>query len=117
MHRLVLIVLASILAGIPDLTATPDSNGVSGCTGKLILEPPLKKGDIEKTTEDGFVFTEWIWANKNKDKYRTEKITVHGTCCWEIYHRLGASQKDLKPGQTNITPSVAYIRKFKSKKC
>ena len=56
MHGLVLIVLASILAstvyaepepGAYHLTDTPGSDGVTGCTGKLILEPPLKKGDIE----------------------------------------------------------------------
>jgi len=94
----------------------PDSDGVKGCTGKLMINPPFKKGDIEKTTEDGFVFTAWIYANKNKDKYRTKKITVQGTCCWGIYHRSGASQKDLKPGQI-LTPSVAYIRKLKTKKC
>ena len=43
MHRLVLIVLASILAST--VHATPDSNGVSGCTGKLVVKPPFKKGD------------------------------------------------------------------------
>ena len=25
----------------------PDSNGVRGCTGKLLITPPFKKGDIE----------------------------------------------------------------------
>jgi hypothetical protein len=48
MHGLVLIVLASILAStvhavVPDIAYTP----VRGCTGKLIVEPPFKKGDIE----------------------------------------------------------------------
>ena len=69
-----------------------------------------------KTTDDGFVKKFKIWANKDKEKYRTEKITVHGTCCWEIYDRLG-KLGNLKPGQDNITPSVAYIRTLKTKKC
>ena len=59
MRGLVLIALGSILAtpgigipgieapGAPDITNTPGSNGVRGCTGKLIVEPPFKKGDIE----------------------------------------------------------------------
>ena len=25
----------------------PDSDGVKGCTGKLMIDPPFKKGDIE----------------------------------------------------------------------
>ena len=25
----------------------PDSEGVRGCTGKLLISPPFKKGDIE----------------------------------------------------------------------
>merc|ERR1712008_160396 len=94
----------------------PEHQGRRGCTGKLIMTPPFKKGDIEKTTEDGFIFTAWIWANKKRDGYRTTEITVQGTCCWEIYNRLGESRKDLKPGQT-ITPNIAYIRKLKTKKC
>ena len=71
---------------------------------------------FRKTIEDGFEEVFKIWANKKKDAYRTTKITVHGTCCWDIYHRSGHSQKDLKPGQT-ITPRIAYIRKLKTKKC
>ena len=66
MHGLVLIFLGTILAstvqaGVVDydwfgsnsygvggyLMAAPKSNGVRGCTGKLIVEPPFKKGDIE----------------------------------------------------------------------
>ena len=48
MHGLVLIFLVSILAStahtvIPVQPYTP----VRGCTGKLIVEPPFKKGDIE----------------------------------------------------------------------
>ena len=70
-----------------------------------------------KIEKDGFKEVFQIWANKDKDKLRSTKITVHGTCCWEIFHRLGASQKDIKPGQTDITPSVAYIRTLKTKKC
>jgi len=92
------------------------SEGVDGCTGKLLITPKFKKGDIEKASDKGFVESWKIWVNKDKNKYRTEKITVHGTCCWEIYDRLGESQKDLRPGQT-ITPSVAYIRKLTTKKC
>jgi len=105
-----------INVGGASITSGPNSNGVRGCTGKLIITPPFKKGDIEKTKEDGFGYTAWIWANKKTDGYQTTKITVQGTCCWEIYHRLGESQKDLKPGQT-LAPSVAYIRKLKTKKC
>jgi len=119
MHGLVLIFLGSILASTVHAgtsLAAPKSNGARGCTGKLVVTPPFKKGDIEKTDEVGFVEVFKIWANKKKNKIRTTKITVHGTCCWEIYHRLGDSQKDLSPGQT-ITPRIAYIRKLKSKKC
>jgi len=94
----------------------PDSEGVRGCTGKLLITPPFKKGDIEKTEEKGFVEVFKHWANRRKNKLRTKKLTVQGTCCWEIYHRSGESQKDLRPGQT-ITPSVAYIWKLKTKKC
>ena len=58
MHGLVLIFLVSILASTVhaqgyegasplDATGTRGSNGVRGCTGKLIVEPPFKKGDIE----------------------------------------------------------------------
>ena len=52
--KCVLIALGSILAipgiaapGAPDITNTPGSNGVRGCTGKLIIEPAFIKGDIE----------------------------------------------------------------------
>ena len=69
-----------------------------------------------KTKEDEFVEVFKIWANKKKDKKRTKKITVQGTCCWEIYSRTGDSQKNIRPGQT-LTPSVAYIKKLKTKKC
>ena len=72
--------------------------------------------NFRKTNEVGFVEVFKIWANKKKDKARTTKITVQGTCCWEIYNRMGESQKNIRPGQT-ITPSVAFIRKLKSKKC
>jgi len=92
------------------------SNSVNGCTGKLLITPPFKKGDIKKTTEEGFVEVFEIWLNKKRDGHKTKKITVQGTCCWEIYHRSGASQKDLKPGQT-LTPSQAYISMLKTKKC
>ena len=71
---------------------------------------------FRKTSEVGFVEVFKIWANKKKDKIRTTKITIEGDCCWEIYHRSGDSQKDLKPGQ-DLTPSVAYIRKLKTKMC
>ena len=54
MHGLVLIFLGSILAstvqaGVVDYVDwfEPNSNGVGGCTGKLIVEPPFKRGDIE----------------------------------------------------------------------
>ena len=52
MRGLVLIALCIGIPGIaapgaPAITNTPGSNGVSGCTGKLIVEPPFIKGDIE----------------------------------------------------------------------
>ena len=58
MHGLVLIFLVSILASTVhaqgyegasplDATGTRGLYGVRGCTGKLIVEPPFKKGDIE----------------------------------------------------------------------
>ena len=72
--------------------------------------------NFRKTNEVGFVEVFKIWTNKKKDKYRTTKITVLGTCCWEIYDRMGASQKNIKPGQT-IAPRIAYIRKLKTKRC
>jgi len=100
---------ASALDGVED-------NGVRGCTGKLIITPPFKKGNIEKTKDDDFVEVFKIRANRKKDKKRTKKITVQGTCCWEIYSRTGDSQKNIRPGQT-LTPSVAYIKKLKTKKC
>ena len=56
-----------------------------------------------------------IWGNRKKDKLRTSKITIIGTCCWTIEHRLGDKQ-ELCPGQSK-TPSVAYIRKLKTLKC
>ena len=71
--------------------------------------------NFRKTNEVGFVEVFKIWTNKKKDKYRTTKITVLGTCCWEIYDRMGESQTNLRPGQT-ITPRIAYIRKLKTKK-
>ena len=56
-----------------------------------------------------------IWVGVEKYRHRTTSITVQGTCCWEIYGRNGEKQ-ELFPGQ-RITPSVAYIRKLKTKKC
>jgi len=106
-----------INVGGASITDGPKSDGVRGCTGELIITPQFKKGEIKKTTDDGFVKVIKIWANRNANKYKTRTITVHGTCCWEIYHRSGDSQTNLRPGQTNITPSVAYIRKLKTKKC
>ena len=59
MHGLVLIVLGSLLASTahggpcgpggpgPCLQLYPEHEGISGCTGKLILTPPFKRGDIE----------------------------------------------------------------------
>ena len=52
MRGLVLIALSIGIPGIAahgaaDITNTPDSNGVRGCTGKLIVEPPFRMGDIE----------------------------------------------------------------------
>jgi len=99
------------------ITTGITSQGVEGCTGKLVITPPFKKGDIEKTQEVGFIEVFKIWANKEGDKLRSTEITVEGTCCWDIYHRLGDSQRDLKPGQHKITPSVAFIRTLKTKKC
>ena len=50
MHRLLLIVLGSLLARTANALSIADSlpsNGVRGCTGKLIVEPPFKRGDIK----------------------------------------------------------------------
>ena len=53
MHGFVLIFLGSILAstvqaGVVDYDwFGPNYNGVRGCTGKLVVTPPFKKGDIE----------------------------------------------------------------------
>ena len=56
-----------------------------------------------------------IWGNRKRDKIRTTSITVQGTCCWEISHRLGDKQ-ELCPDQ-NYTPTISYIRKLRTKKC
>ena len=50
MHGLLLIVVGSLLARTANAASIADSlysNGVRGCTGKLIVEPPFIKGDIE----------------------------------------------------------------------
>ena len=70
---------------------------------------------FRKSSEAGFTQVFKIWANKKKDKVRTTKITILGTCCWVIEHRHGETQ-ELRPGQS-VTPSIAYIRKLKTKKC
>jgi len=109
MHAaLVLIVLIGLFAS----TAYGDGPGpldIRGgdCTGKLILEPPSKRGDIEGTFEVGTDQVFKIWENLKTDKFRTRRITVQGTCCWDIYNRDGDTQK-LVPGQS-ITPSIAFI--------
>jgi hypothetical protein len=99
----------------PNALGTSPYNGPVGCRGKLIVEPEFKRGDIEKSSEAGFTQVFKIWANKKRDKVRTKKITILGTCCWVIEHRYGETQ-ELRPGQS-VTPSIAYIRKLKTKKC
>ena len=61
MHGLVLIVLGSLLATTahggpcgpggpgpcPPLQYPEISSGIRGCTGKLLVTPPFKKGNIE----------------------------------------------------------------------
>ena len=53
MQGLLIIALGSLLARTaiawdPDLFGdTLESDGVNGCTGKLVVTPPFKKGDIE----------------------------------------------------------------------
>ena len=51
MHVLVFIVLGSVLATTANagvgLEGNNNPRGVNGCTGKAILEPNLKRGDIE----------------------------------------------------------------------
>merc|ERR1719266_2864717 len=46
----------------------PDNSlGVSGCSGKMIVEVPFKRGDIEKVDTDGFSQHWNIKANSKKD--------------------------------------------------
>ena len=52
----------------------------------------------------------------------TTKITIQGTCCWEIegspwyVEHSSDVKQELRPGQS-VHPRIAYIRKLKSKKC
>merc|ERR1712008_126746 len=91
MHVLVFIVLGSVLATTAHAAVGLEGNnnpgGVDGCTGKAIFEPNFKRGDIEKSSEEGFGKVFQIQANKKKDKVRTSYIAIEGTCCWVIEDR------------------------------
>jgi len=98
------------------VTGCPDNSvGVSGCSGKMIVEDTFKRGDIEKVDTDGFSQHWKIRANEKKDKARTSYIEIKGTCCWEIADRNGETQEfglgDAKE------PRIAYIKTIKTKKC
>merc|ERR1711971_435553 len=85
----------------------------AGCTGKLTFEPQLRRGSVSRLNK----YWTWIRANMNGNRIRTTSITVQGTCCWEIHSRDGEKQ-ELFPGRgQKITPSIAYILKFKTKEC
>ena len=47
MQGLIIIFLGSLLARNAIAWDTLESDGVNGCTGKLVVTPPFKKGDIE----------------------------------------------------------------------
>jgi len=94
----------------------PDNiGGVSGCSGKMIVEETFKRGDIEKVDTNGFSQHWEIKANKKKNRARTEYIKIEGTCCWEIADRHGETE-DFALGQEK-EPRIAYIFTIKTKKC
>jgi len=116
MHApLVLVVLIGLFASTAYGCITCESESPRGCTGKLIIAPPFRRGNIEKTDEDGYSMFWEIRANMNRDGIRTTSITVQGTCCWEISSRHGETQ-ELFPDQS-IKPQISYIRTLKTKKC
>ena len=77
-----------------------------------------------------------VWtlgAIGRRDGFRTNRITVHGSCCWEISNRHGEKQL-LEPSNCNeyrvpgmrtvvhcnemiITPSIDFIFKVEGKEC
>ena len=68
-----------------------------------------------KVEREGYTTTVHIKANKGKNRIRTFRVGIEGTCCWKIYHRQGDSQ-ELTPGEDK-TPEIAYISKITSFKC
>jgi len=117
MHApLVLIVLIGLFASTAYGGARSiGEHGIRGCTGELIISPRFKRGDIIKTSEVGWDMKFTILCNRGQDICRTNRITVQGTCCWEISNRDGYTQ-ELVPGQ-RITPTIAYISQLRTKKC
>jgi len=98
------------------VTGCPDNSlGVSGCSGKMIVEDPFKRGDIEKVDTDGFSQHWKIKANEKKDRARTSYIEIKGTCCWEITDRHGETE-EFGLGEAK-EPKIAYIKTIKTKKC
>ena len=71
--------------------------------------------DFRKSIKEGFVQVFKIKANENRDRVRTNYISIEGTCCWEIKDRHGETE-ELGLGQSK-EPKIAYISQIKSKKC
>ena len=71
--------------------------------------------NFRKSSEKGFAQVFQIKANKEKDRVRTNYISIEGTCCWEIENRNGETE-ELGLGQSK-EPKIAYISQIKSKKC
>merc|ERR1711971_664283 len=117
MHVLILIVFGSVLA----TTASFGPRGSylhprrDGCSGQAIVVPDFRRGDVEKSSGEGFSRVFQIKANKKKDKAKTNYISIEGTCCWVIGNRHGETE-ELGLGESKI-PKIAYISTLKTKKC
>jgi len=95
------------------------SGGYRGCYGEAHTEPIFRKV-IVKISELGWkkVFT--IFVNRKRNRVRTQKISLTGTCCWEIEGREieGKNKKKHSLGRKfNQEPPLPYITKFRTKKC
>merc|ERR1711971_1217884 len=126
-HLLTIIKIHLILAKVGAFSALDSTNsggvthnqensvGVSGCSGKMIVEKEFQRGDIEKVDTDGFSQHWTIKANKKRDKARTNNIKIEGTCCWVILDRHGETE-EFALGEEK-EPRIAYIYTIKTKKC